>query len=60
MPSPFPGMDPYLDIQLTFTRAYDQGRHHRWIRYDQPPAPTLSPEDRAWAEGLLRQAGLLD
>jgi hypothetical protein len=44
-----------LDLQFVFRRIYDAGPYRRGaIDYSRPPRPPLSPEDAAWAEGLLR------
>jgi hypothetical protein len=48
-----------LDLQPLLDRAYDTGRYPRLVRYTVPPDPPLTPEQQAWAEGILRQKGLL-
>jgi hypothetical protein len=48
-----------VDLQPLLERAYDSGRYGAEIRYDQPPDPPLTPEQQAWAEGVLRGKGLL-
>jgi len=47
-----------LDLQVMVNRAYDSGPYRRMVDYSRPPVPPLSDEDAAWAEALLRQAGL--
>jgi hypothetical protein len=43
-----------IALQPMLDRAYDAGRY--WMRtdYAQPPTPPLSPEEQAWADGILR------
>jgi hypothetical protein len=48
-----------LDLQPLLDRAYDSGRYPRLVRYDRPCDPPLTPEQREWAEGVLRAKGLL-
>jgi hypothetical protein len=47
MPSPFPGMDPYLEAQLWLS-----------VDYGQPSDPPLAGDDAVWADALLRKGGL--
>jgi hypothetical protein len=55
-----PGVPPVtVDLQPLLDRAYDTGRYAAEVRYDRPPDPPLTPEQQAWAEGVLRQKGLL-
>jgi hypothetical protein len=50
--------DVSLNIQSLCDQAYVGGRFWNLIHYDtEPPAP-LSPQDRAWANDLLRKHGL--
>lgn len=58
VPVPLRPNDPQvlLDLQPLLDRAYANGRYP--IDYTRPPEPPLSPEDAAWAEALLRDAGL--
>jgi hypothetical protein len=37
-----------LDLQAALEQVYVDGRYGRRIRYDQPCAPPMSPEDQAW------------
>ncbi len=48
-----------LDLQPLLDRAYDTGRYPRLVRYTAPCDPLLSPEQQAWAEGILREKGLI-
>lgn len=51
--------DVSVSLQAVFDRCYDVGLYARRVRYDRPPEPPLAPEQQAWAEGILRQKGLL-
>jgi hypothetical protein len=49
-----------LDLQAVFDRCYDDGPLADLARYDRKqPDPPLTPEQQAWAEGILRAKGLL-
>ena len=49
-----------IDLQPLFDRCYDSGRYAARARYaEQLPDPPLIPEQRTWAEGILRAKGLL-
>ena len=49
-----------LDLQAVFDRCYDEGPFADLARYDRrQPDPPLTPEQRAWAESILREKGLL-
>jgi hypothetical protein len=48
-----------VDLQPLLDRSYVAGRYADEVRYDLPPDPPLSPEHQAWAEGILREKGLL-
>lgn len=50
--------DATLDLQDVFTRSYDIGPYPERLKYNQPPEPPLSPDDDAWADQILRMAGL--
>jgi hypothetical protein len=55
-----PGVPPAtLDLQSLLDRAYDGGRYTELFRYVDPPDPPLTPEQAAWAEGILREKGLV-
>lgn len=49
--------DAVLDIQAAFDRVYDSGPYPDRLDYNQPPKPTLSEDDAAWAERLLSRSG---
>ena len=57
---PLAGDDPdvLLDLQLAFNRAYADGPYTRMVDYTVEPNPPLQAEDAAWADQLLRAAGL--
>jgi len=61
MPSPFPGMDPYLegslDLQRALTNIYDMLGYDLAIDYSQPPELPLSAQQAAWAKDRFRSAG---
>lgn len=50
--------DGVLDLQAALNIAYDQGPYPDRLDYQAEPTPPLSPDDAAWADSLLRQAGL--
>lgn len=47
-----------LDLGAAFARCYDASFLARRTDYAREPEPPLPPEDAAWADGLLRSAGL--
>ena len=49
--------DLVLDLRAVIDGAYDAGDYSRDL-YRHPPEPPLSPEDQAWAAGLLQAAGI--
>ncbi len=53
-----PDPDVVLDLQAAFTQCYDDGGYADFVDYRQPPATTLSPEEAAWVDGLLKGKGL--
>ncbi len=53
-----PDADVPLDLNAVLAAAYDHGAYDLSVNYRRPPVPPLSPEDAAWAEKLLRRAGL--
>lgn len=59
IPVPLRESDPdiMLDLQKLLERAYVAGGHDD-IDYSQPPSPPLKGKDAAWADDLLRRAGL--
>jgi hypothetical protein len=47
--------DTSLDLQLTFTRCFDQGGFAAKINYAAPPAVPLIEEDQRWLEEWLKK-----
>jgi hypothetical protein len=47
-----------LDLQIVVNRVYDEGQYHRFLDYSQPPEPPLTEPQAAWADEVLREAGL--
>lgn len=47
-----------LDLQSALATAYDRGACDASIDYRRPPNPPLKPADAAWANKLLRKAGI--
>jgi hypothetical protein len=60
IPVPLSGDDPdvLLDLQVAFNRVYQEGPYRRMIDYSAAPHPPLDENDAAWADDLLRSAGL--
>jgi hypothetical protein len=50
--------DIALDLPVLFARCYDNGRCGELIDYRRQAPVQLSPEECAWADGLLRGRGL--
>jgi len=50
--------DVSLDLQAALDRAYDEGAFARAVDYRAAPDPSLSEEDTAWADALLKEKGL--
>jgi uncharacterized protein DUF4058 len=50
--------DPHLDLTAVFQEAYDRSMVATRIDYAARPDPPLNPQDSAWADDLLRSAGL--
>lgn len=50
--------DGLLDLQTVFTAGYDNAAYDVGIDYSRDSVPPLNPEDAAWADQLLRAAGL--
>lgn len=66
MPSPFPGMDPYLEdsarwpsfhTALVTTIMENRSAYELEIDYGRDPLPPLLPPDDEWAAALLHKAG---
>jgi Protein of unknown function (DUF4058) len=53
-----PDPDILIDLASLVTRVYDLGRYSRTLRHDPPlpEAASLTSEDRAWVESLVRPA----
>jgi hypothetical protein len=49
--------DVVIDLRPLIDRCYEVGRYYV-ERFDANPDPLFSPEDAAWADRLLRTAGL--
>lgn len=49
--------DVRLDLQAVFTRCWQEGPYPEVLGYDGPPPGTLTPDEIAWCETQLRQAG---
>lgn len=60
VPIPLGREEPELELNLTelFGRAYDNAAFRKLIDYGAEPKPPLAAEDAAWADALLRKAGL--
>ncbi len=50
--------DAVLDLHLVFEQVYDSGPYPVRFDYSSPPVPPLSTDDEAWADQMLRGAGL--
>lgn len=48
-----------VDLQPLLDRAYDTGRYAQAVDYRRDPDPPLTAEQKAWADALLREKGLL-
>ena len=51
--------DARLDLQAVMERTWETGAYDGIVRYDLPCRPPLGPEDQAWADGLIRAAGVV-
>ena len=60
IPVPLANGDPdvLLDLRVAAIRAYQDGPYLRLVDYSAEPQPSLKPEDAAWADEMLRAAGL--
>jgi hypothetical protein len=60
IPIPLAGEDPdvLLDLQVAANRVYREGPYVRAIDYSVSSDPPLNEADAAWADELLRAAGL--
>ena len=50
--------EPVVDLNTILHELYDRAGYDLRIRYGEEPVPPLSDEDAAWADALLREAGL--
>jgi hypothetical protein len=71
MPTPFPGMDPYLErpslgpgdvepelaLNQVLHALYDRAGYSRRVDYRSLATPPLSGQAAEWANDLLRSAG---
>jgi hypothetical protein len=57
---PLSGNDPdvALDLQAAFALTWEKGPYRVVVDYDGPPPGELPPEEIAWCEHILKQAGL--
>jgi hypothetical protein len=46
--------DTVVDLQVAFTRAYDQGNFASQVDYAKDPAVPLTDQDRQWLQELLK------
>jgi hypothetical protein len=53
-----PDPDVALDLPAVFTQCYDNGAYAVRVDYNPPPPDPFRPDDEAWADALLRNAGL--
>ena len=58
IPLRHPDPDVVLDLPSIITHCYDNGAYAVRVDYDQPPPEPFRPDDEAWADALLRDAGL--
>ncbi len=54
-----PDPDAVVDLQAVFTQCYDDGGYADFVDYRRPPQVTLSSEEAAWVNGLLRGKGII-
>ena len=46
--------DTVVDLQVAFSRSYDQGGFAQKIDYQRDPAAPIADEDRQWLDDLLK------
>jgi hypothetical protein len=51
-------VEPIVNLSEPLRRIYSSNRLHRRIDYKVAPEPALRGDDAAWADALLREAGL--
>ncbi|MBM3997405.1 MAG: DUF4058 family protein [Planctomycetes bacterium] len=49
--------DVVLDLQAAFTLAWEKGPYPMVSKYDGPPPGEMTPDEIAWCETRLREAG---
>jgi hypothetical protein len=47
------------NFQEVFTRTFDAALYSRRLHYNEPCDPPLTPDQEAWAEGVLREKGIV-
>lgn len=53
-----PDVEPItVDLQPLLDRAYDTGRYAQLVNYTRPCQPPLTPDQQAWADGILKAKG---
>lgn len=50
-----PDPDVVLDLQAVFSRCYDNGGYADFLDYSQAPSVSLSSEEQAWLETVLKE-----
>ena len=50
--------DAVADLQAVFERCYEDARYDLEVNYTTDCDPPLTPEQQAWAEGVLREKGI--
>ena len=50
--------DVWLDLPAVLAQTYEAGSYAERINYTKPCLPHLSPDDRAWADELIRRTRL--
>ncbi|MEO0458988.1 MAG: DUF4058 family protein [Cyanobacteria bacterium P01_A01_bin.114] len=61
MPSPFPGMDPYLEhpeIWPGVIDIYDRNAYDLKLDYRSEPIPALTDTESQWVDTLLKKQHL--
>jgi hypothetical protein len=48
-----------IDLQPMLDTAYDRSRYTELFSYREPPDPPLTPDQQAWAAGILKEKGLI-
>ena len=55
------GLPPVTaNFQEVFSRTFDAALYSRRLHYDEPCDPPLTVEQQAWAEGVLREKGIVN